>query len=106
MKKQIYVFLSLLCAVAVFIMSSVFQSMATWGEGFAWYWIGVIFTYFIWLLGIIFLVIARKINITSKSYAEGKLLFGLPVMGIVSFIILICGVLWTTFIIIAGLSGI
>jgi multisubunit Na+/H+ antiporter MnhG subunit len=99
MKKRIYVFLSLLCAVGVFIMSSVFQNMVNWGEGLTWYWIGVTFTYFIWLLGIILLVITRKSN------WEGKLLFGLPVLWITSFIILIFGFFWTTFIIMAGLSG-
>lgn len=94
MSKNLYIFLSLLCAVSVFLMSSVFQSMAHWGEGTIWYWVGVTITCLIWLLGIIFLVVAKKSRAKSKS-----------IMGIVSFIILICGFFWTVFIIMAGLSG-
>jgi hypothetical protein len=101
MKKQTNVFLSFLCALGVFIMSSVFQSMANWGEGLTWYWVGVTFTYFIWLLGITFLIMA----IIKKENIKGKLLFNLPIMGIVSFIILIFGFCWVTFVIMAGLSG-
>lgn len=56
--KQIFVFLSVLCAMGVFLMSSAFQSMAYWGNDFTWYWIGVVFTYFLGLMGIIFLVVA------------------------------------------------
>lgn len=98
--KQIYVLLSLLCAIVVFLMSSGFQSMAHWGEGLTWYWVGVAFTYFIWLLGIIFLITAAR-----KSNVKGTLIFGLPIMGIASFVILILGFCWTSFIIMAGLSG-
>lgn len=100
--KQLYVFLSVICAVGVFLMSDAFQRMAYWGEDFTWYWIGVGVTYFIWLMGIIFLAIA----ITRKSNTKGKLIFGISILGVGSFIVLICGFLWTTFVIIAGLSGI
>ncbi|GGB41930.1 hypothetical protein GCM10011409_19350 [Lentibacillus populi] len=100
--KQFFVFLSLLCAIGVFLMSSAFQSMAYWGNDLTWYWVGVAFTYFIWLMGIVFLVIA----ITRKVNVKGKLIFGLSMLGIATFIILICGFLWTTFVIIAGMSGI
>ncbi|MBR7796073.1 hypothetical protein GT022_08430 [Agaribacter marinus] len=100
MRKKLYVSLSVLCAVSVFIMSSVFQSMAHWGKGLTWYWVGVTFTCFIWLLGIIFLVIA-----TRKSNVKEKSIFGLSIMGIVSFIMLICGFCWVAFVIMAGLSG-
>jgi len=53
-------------------------------------------------MGIVFLVIA----ITRKANVKGKLTFGLSILGIASFILLIFGFLWTTFVIIAGLSGI
>jgi len=100
--KQFFVLLSLLCAIGVFLMSGPFQSMAYWGNDLTWYWVGVTFTYFLWLMGIVFLVIA----ITRKANAKGKLIFGLPILGIASFVLLIFGFLWTTFVIIAGLSGI
>ena len=100
--QRFYVLVSLLCAVSMFVMSNVFQSMAYWGEGLTWYWVGVSFTYLIWLIGIVLLVLAR----TRKTTAKGKLIVGLPIMGIATFILLICGCLWTTFVIIAGLSGI
>lgn len=100
--KQFYVILSLVCAITMFLMSSAFQNMAYWGKGLTWYWIGVSFTYLLWLMGIIFLVIA----ITRESNKNGKLLFSLSIVGIGSFIILILGFCWTTFVIIAGLSGI
>lgn len=83
-------------------MSSAFQSMAYWDEGFTWYWIGVAFTYFLWLMGIVFLVVA----ITRKANMKGKLILSLSILGISSFFLLIIGFCWTTFIIIAGLSGI
>lgn len=94
--------LSLLCAIGVFLMSNVFQSMAYWGNDFTWYWAGVIFTYFLGLMGIVFLVFAIK----RKARGNRESRFGLLMFGIVTSIILICGFLWTTFIIIAGMSGI
>lgn len=100
--KLFFVFLSLLCAIGVFLMIGPFQSMAYWGNGLTWYWIGAAFTFFIWLMGIVFLVLAM----TRKEKVRGKLIFGLPILGVASFVILICGFLWTTFVIIAGMSGI
>jgi hypothetical protein len=99
--KQFFVFLSLLCAIGVFLMSSAFQSMAYLGNDLTWYWVGVTITYFFGLMGIVFLVVA----ITRKAKVKGKLIFGLSILGIAIFIILICGFLWTTFVIIAGMSG-
>lgn len=98
--KRFYIFLSLICAVGVFFLSSVFQDMAYWGEGMTWYWIGVVFTYFIWLLGVIFIVLAIK----SKGDDEEKIVFNLTIMEIGLALVLICGFCWTTFVIIAGLS--
>lgn len=100
--KQFLVYLSLLCAIGVFLMSSAFQSMAYWGNDLTWYWIGAVSTYFLWLIGIVFLGIAM----TRKTKVKGKLKGGLQIVGIVTFIILIFGFLWTTFVIIAGMSGI
>jgi len=98
--KQFFVFLSLLCAISVFLMTGLFQSMAYWGSDFTWYWIGVAFTYFLWLMGIVFLVVA----ITRKAKVKGKLIFGLSILGIATFILLVFGFIWTTFVIIAGMG--
>ncbi|SHG56516.1 hypothetical protein [Ornithinibacillus halophilus] len=99
--KQFYVILSLVCAVAMLLMSTTFQSMAYWGEGLTWFWVGVSCTYLLWLMGIVFLAVA----ITKRTDLNPKLSIGVSIMGIVSFILLLCGFGWTTFIIIFGLSG-
>ncbi|MBF4502170.1 hypothetical protein IRY55_12445 [Savagea sp. SN6] len=101
-KKESFVFLSLLCAIGVFLMSSAFQSMAYWGNDSTWYWVGVVLTYFLGLIGIVFLVLAIK----RKTIENREPAFGMSIFRIVTFILLICGLLWTTFIIIAGNSGI
>src|SRR5690625_1804231 len=98
--KQFFVFLSLLCAISVFLMIGLFQSMAYWGSDFTWYWIGVAFSYFLWLLGLVFLFVA----ILRKAEVEGKLIFGLSILGISRFILLVFGFIWTTFVIIAGMG--
>jgi len=100
-KSQIHVCLSLLCAIGVFGMSSAFQDMAYWGEGLTWYWVGVALTYLIGVLGIVFLVIASIRNTAVK----GKPIFRLSVIGTASFMMLLCGFCWTTFVIIARQSG-
>lgn len=100
--KQFYVLLSLLCAIGVFLMSSIFQDMAYWGSGLTWFWIGVSFTYLLWLMGIVFFTVA----VTRKTKIKGKLLVDLSIIRITTLILLIFGFLWTTFVIIAGMSGI
>lgn len=100
--KQFFAFLSLFCAIGVFLMIGPFQSMAYWENGLTWYWVGVAFTYFLWLLGIVFLVVAA----TRKANVKEKLVLGLPMLGIATLILLICGFLWTTFVMIAGMSGV
>ncbi len=52
-------------------------------------------------MGIVFLLVA----ITRKVKVKGKLIFGLSMLGIATLILLICGFLWATFVIIAGMSG-
>ena len=102
-KKEFLTFLSLLCAIGVFLMSSAFQSMAYWGNDSTWYWVGVVFTYFLELMGIVFLILAIK----KQTKVNGELKSGLSTFGIMTSIaLLIGGFLWTTFIIIAGMSGI
>ncbi|MBF4502262.1 hypothetical protein IRY55_12915 [Savagea sp. SN6] len=102
-KKEILTLLSLLCAIGVFLMSSAFQSMAYWGNDSTWYWVGVVFTYFLELIGIVFLVFAikRKTRVNGESKSS-LLIFGI----LTSVTLLIGGFLWTTFVIIAGISGI
>ena len=101
-KREFLVFLSLFCSAGVFLMSSAFQSMAYWGNDFTWYWAGVVFTYFLGLMGIVFFFFLIK----RKKRVNGESRFGLSMFEIITSIILICGFLWTTFIIIAGMSGI
>ncbi|MDT2814282.1 hypothetical protein [Vagococcus carniphilus] len=60
---RIFILLSFLCVVGVFLMSGAFQSMAYWGNSMVWYWVGAVITYLIWLIGIILLVLA----VTKKN---------------------------------------
>lgn len=100
--KQFFVFLSLLCAIGVFLMTSAFQSMAYWGNDLTWYWVGVVFTYFIWLMGTAFFFL----SINRQRNEKRKLIFNLSILERITLAISICGFLWTTFVIIAGMSGI
>lgn len=92
--NRILQILSLICAVGMFPMTSVFQSMAYWGDDFTFYWLGVGITYSFFLLGLVLLIVShlRTYRMTFLSLATFKLL--------------ICGFLWTTFIILAGMSGV
>ncbi len=101
-KKEFLTFVSLLCAIGVFGMSSAFQSMAYWGNDCTWYWIGVVLTYFLGWVGIVFLVFASK----RKTKINGESKSSLSMFGIITSLVLISSFLWTTFIIIAGMSGI
>lgn len=101
-KKEPLMLLSFLSGIGVFLMSSAFQSMAYWGNDSTWYWIGASFTYFLGLVGIVLL----GFSIKKEKREKGESKFSLSVFGIVTSIILFVGFLWTTFIIIAGMSGI
>lgn len=96
--NQFYIVLSLICAICVFPMSTLFQTMAYWGNNLIWYWVGVVLTYAIWLIGVTFIFLI----FTKKSGDYNVLVASLS---IVSGILLVLGFLWTTFIIIAGMSG-
>ncbi len=100
MRKQlIYALLSLICAAGVFYLSYLFQEMAYWGRGLTWYWVGVVFTYLIGLLGVMFIILSLKVRKGEKETT-------LPILlSTFSAVMLVCGFLWTTFVIIAGMSG-
>ena len=93
------IFLSYLCAIGVFFMSIKFQEMAYWGNNLTWYWVGVTITYILFFTGMILL----KLVFTRKSEVHTVLKIS---TGVFSGIFLILGILWTTFIVIAGMSGI
>lgn len=97
-RKLLSIFLSLLCAIAVFMMNDLFQEMAYWGNNLTWYWVGVSCTYIVWLIGVSFLVRA----FTKRTGRHTLLTLSLS---IVTSSLLVLGFLWTTFVIIAGLSG-
>ncbi|WP_026701679.1 hypothetical protein [Salibacterium aidingense] len=98
-KQLIYTFLSLICAAGVFYLSNLFQDMAYWGEGLTWYWVGIIFNYLIGLLGVMFIIFSLKSRKGDKETSFPILLRTL------SGVTLVIGFLWTTFVIIAGISG-
>lgn len=97
--KGFYTLLSLICAAGVFYFSYVFQVMAYWGKGLTWYWIGVVFTYLIGLFGVMFIILSSKKRDGGKENSFPKLLRALSISA------LVVGFLWTTFVIIAGMSG-
>jgi len=68
--KRILQALSLICAVSIFPMTSVFQSMAYWGEGLTFYWLGVGLTYLLFLLGLALFIVSdlRQGNKRPRSY--------------------------------------
>ena len=101
-KKEFLMILSFLSGIAVFFMTSAFQSMAYWGNDSTWYWIGASFTYLLGVVGVVLLAFSIK----KEKREKGESKFSLSVFGLVTSILLICGFLWTTFIIIGGLSGI
>jgi len=93
---------SLLCAVGVFYLSIKFQEMAYWGDGLTWYWVGVTFTYLIGLLGVMFSILSLKKRDGNK---KGFLSYSINLFRPLSILALGMGFLWTTFVIIAGMSG-
>ncbi|WP_152414409.1 hypothetical protein [Halalkalibacterium ligniniphilum] len=98
-KPLIYTILSLICAAGVFYLSYLFQEMAYWGNGLTWYWAGAVFTYLIGLLGVMFIIL-------SSEGRKGDKEISLPILlSLLSGVTLVIGFLWTTFVIIAGMSG-
>lgn len=101
-KLIFYTLISLLCAAGVFYLSILFQKMAYWGNGLTWYWVGVTFTYLIGLLGVMFIILSFKKREGNKKTFFSFLLILLRTLSILALGI---GFLWTTFVIIAGMSG-
>lgn len=97
-KKIAFFFLSLICSISVFYLSILFQKMAYWGNGLFWFWIGVGFTYTVWLVGLI-------LWIKVFTYKDSSYSFLVVSLAILTIILLIVSFLWTTFVIIFGLSG-
>lgn len=93
-----FIILSFLCAISAYPMSMIFQSMAYWGTGMIWYWIGVVITYSILLVGV---YLSFKVPIKNNDKIS-LLRLGIRIILSTS---LVLGFLWTTFIIIAGKSG-
>lgn len=77
--------------------------MAYWGDGLKWYWAGVSFTYLIGLIGVMFLILSMiKRDSAKRGFFSSYIINFLRT---VSFLALTIGFLWTTFVIIAGMSG-
>ncbi|GAF13946.1 hypothetical protein JCM19046_4322 [Bacillus sp. JCM 19046] len=67
--------------------------MVYWGEGLRWYVNGVMLTYLVWLCSIILFVVSfRKTRGTHSLLAP------------ITLLLQVAGFLWTTFVLIAGLS--
>ncbi|MEK4531976.1 hypothetical protein [Solibacillus sp. FSL K6-1554] len=101
-KLYLYTLFSLLCAVGLFYLSIKFGEMAYWGNGLTWYWVGVTITYLTGILGVIFIILSLKIRDDSKN---GFYSYSINLLRTLSILALGLGFLWTTFLIIAGMSG-
>jgi hypothetical protein len=84
---------SLVFAIISFIFSMIFQGMAYWGGSFSWigFWVGAVLSYFFMLSSIVCMFLNKD-----------KLHFFLVAINIV---LISVTMLWTTFIIMAWLSG-
>lgn len=76
--------------------------MAYWGEGLTWFWIGVTFTYLIGLLGAMFFILSVVKRDDAK---QGFYSYIINFFRTLSFLALVLGFLWTSFLIIAWMSG-
>lgn len=101
-KLIFYTLFSLLCAVGVFYLSIKFQEMAYWGNGLTWFWLGVTITYLTGLFGVLFVILSLKIRNDNKN---GFYSYSINLLRTLSILTLGMGFLWTTFLIIAGMSG-
>ena len=79
-------------------MSSLFQKMAYWGNSLMWYWIGAGLAYLLLGFGVLFLVL----NFINRNKPDTIIGLGLS---FISAICLLSSFLWTTFVIVAGMSG-
>ena len=101
-KLMISTLFSLLCAVGVFYLSIKFQEMAYWGNGLTWFWVGVTITYLTGILGVTFIILSLKIRDDSKNRFYS---YSINLLRTLSILALGLGFFWTTFLIIAGMSG-
>ena len=100
--KLFHALLSLIFGVGTYFLSFVFQAMPYWFGGMIWFWIGVVFTYLVGLSGAMFWVLSFKKRGGNQKLSSATLIF----LRIISALVLGFGFIWTTFIIVAGMSGI
>jgi len=98
--KYLVIF-SFISAIIGFFFSVKFQSMAYLGSNgtlsMKWFWLGAVLSYIFSILAIVFLVLYKKNNIKPNYiYISLK---------VVSIILIVVSMIWTTFIIIAWNSG-
>lgn len=93
LNQKYYILVSFVSAVSVYLLSMAFQSMAYWGNTVMWYWVGVVITYIVWSIGIIFLIMSFRNNKFNLIYSISYLVAGL---------LLITGFIWVSFIIVMG----
>jgi hypothetical protein len=90
--------LPIIFTIIGFLFSYEFQSMAYWGRGLTWYWFGASLAYVFSVLSLITFIMMRF----KKKIHTNEIGFFLTV---ISVIVSILTILWTTFVIIAGMSG-
>ncbi|QED48036.1 hypothetical protein [Cytobacillus dafuensis] len=91
---------SFILSIIGIVFGMIFQTMAYWGSsytvGMMWFWIGAFLSYAFSLTAIFLMFLKTK---------ELKLSIVDIVMRIIFIIISFANIVWTTFVIIAGLSG-
>ncbi|PIC99428.1 MULTISPECIES: hypothetical protein [unclassified Sporosarcina] len=101
-KQLVFIMLAFICAAGVFFLSGLFQSMAYWGNGLTWYWIGVVLTFITGMVGTAFILQSLKVDAPVEKNWLTILLISLRALAVLAIGL---GFLWTTFVVVAGMSG-
>ncbi|PID16145.1 hypothetical protein CSV63_05775 [Sporosarcina sp. P34] len=101
-KQLVCILLAFVCAAGVFFLSDVFQSMAYLGDGLIWYWIGVVLTFVTGIVGTVFILLSLKVEGPVEKSWLTVLLISLRAVAVLAIGL---GFLWTTFVVVAGMSG-
>ena len=101
-KQLVFIMLAFICAAGVFFLSGLFQSMAYWGNGLTWYWIGVVLTFITGMVGTALILQSLKVDAPVEKNWLTILLISLRALAVLAIGL---GFLWTTFVVVAGMSG-
>ncbi|MGE6256970.1 DUF3902 family protein [Heyndrickxia sporothermodurans] len=97
--------LPLISSIIGFIISISFEGMAYWSPGMTWYWVGAYLSYIFAVLAIIFLALLG-IKVTRLEQVNFVIVLKYLSSSLISIVLILVTMIWTTFIIIAWQSGV